>query len=124
MIVYVSDHIRATVTKTGAHNTFFHDLLLDRVDVAQISACDIPFDIRCIVVVIASVPAKGRRAIRLAVYVSYGALTACEIGRGHSVVASLVHDQAAARRWVDIVVVVLVESVPPVKVILGKIRFA
>ena len=60
----------------------------------------------------------------LSVDVADGPLAAGKIGRGHPVIAAHVHLQPTACGWVEIVVVKLVEPVPPVQVVFGQIGLA
>ena len=60
----------------------------------------------------------------MAVYVADGAFAAGEVGRGDEVIAALVDGESAAVRRIGIVIVVLVEAVPPIEVIFGKVGLA
>jgi hypothetical protein len=61
---------------------------------------------------------------RLPVDVPNRTFAANEICGGYSIVSTLVHSKSSARGRIRVIVVVLVETVPPVEMVLGKIRFA
>ena len=118
----VARHERRVVGHARADDAVRHDGFLDRVDVREVGAGDVPLDAARVVVVVALGVPQRRGRVRLAVDVPDGALAPAEVRRGHHVVAALVHDEPAARRRDDVVVVVLVEPVPPVEVVLREVR--
>jgi len=123
VVVVTVDELRGR-RQARAEHTVVHDRGLDRVDVAQVLLGYVPLDVTRHVVVVVGAGTIGRCRVRLPVDVAHGALEAREVGRGHPVVAALVHGQARSGRRVEVAIVVLVEPVPPVEVILGEVRLA
>ena len=122
--MHVVAHKASAVGHAGAQHAILHYFFFYQIDTIQILIHGIPLDVARIVVVIVIAGAQWRAVERLPVDVAHCTFVAREISAGNAVVAALMYFQSAARRRIDIVVVVLVEAVPPVEVVLGQVGFA
>ena len=107
-----------------------HDCMFDDIDVPQIEARRIPFDGARVEQIIGFAgPFRWDmipRCIPFGVIVRPGGMDgtfpAGKVRCRHQVVSSLMHLQTTSRGRVRIIVVVLVEPVPPVQMVFGKVR--